>query len=373
MIILFAIISIIVVYAIYNFIYKKYWNKNLFVDLSFEKDVCVCGEESYILEVISNLKALPISILRVRFYVSKFLDFGNAQNVSVSDKSYKNDIFSVMFFQRIKRKISFTCRRRGFYQIDKADIVSYNLFLKSPLVDERACNLSLTVLPGFAPQKKLDSAFLSIYGQVAALRSQLADNFEFKGIRQYESFDSLSAINWKASAKSDELMVNIHGYTSGVEAIVILNAETDTAFADDRVVEQCISICAGLCAKFIKAQIPTSFISNAADCVTGGEVCVGSASGDGHIKAIRTALARLDCKNVSSAEAMLSNIKNDANKIYVVISSARKQSLLDCVSDLANACTLTFVNVYKRGDAQSISGNKRLNVLNWEIDRFDNI
>ncbi len=373
MIIFFAIASIAIVYAIYNFIYKKYWRKNLSVDLNFERNVCICGEENSLFEVVENLKALPISILRVRFYVSKYLDFGDGQNVSVSDKSYKNDIFSVLFFQRIKRKIDFTCRRRGFYNIDKIDIVSYNLFLKTPLVDEKKCNISLTVLPKFAPQKKLDAAFRSIYGQVVTTKAQVTDPFEFKGIRPYETFDSIRDINWKASAKSDELMVNVTGYTSGVEAVVILNTEPDTKFIDDRITEQCISICAGLCAKLIKSQIPTSLITNGTDCINGGSVKIESASGEGHIKTIRTALARLDCKNASPAENIFSSINHDGSKVYVVISSARKQSLLDCITAFANNCPITFVNVYKKGDEQSVKGNKTLNVLNWEIDRFDNI
>lgn len=374
MVIIFAVISVCIVYLIYNFIYSKLWNKNLLVELYFEKDTCVCGESSFLYEVVSNLKVLPISILRVRFYVSKYLDFGDGQNVSVSDKSYKNDIFSVMFYQRIKRKTAFTCRRRGFYQIDKIDIVSYNLFLKTPLVAEMPCNLTLSVLPKFASSKKLDTVFKSIYGQMAVERAQLTDPFEFKGIRQYETFDSVRDINWNASAKSEELMVNVSGYTSNREVVIILNVTGDNNYVEDRVIEQCISISAGICAKFIKAQIPAAFITNGTDCVTGNEISLKGASGEGHIKAIRKGLSRLDWKNAVNAERMLSNIVKEPNKTYIFVSCARKKSLTDCFAHLSSDNgKATFINVYKKGDDCGLNNINSINVINWEIDRFDNI
>lgn len=367
-------VCLCVMYFVYDFVYRKCWNKNLFVNLNFENETCTSGETNSLCEVILNKKALPISVLRVRFYVSKHLDFGGKQNVSVSDKSYKNDIFSIMFFQKITRRNEFVCRRRGFYHIDKIEVVSYNLFLKSPLCDIRECNISCTVFPRAALKKKIDTLYNTIYGDICVNRAQIYDPFEFVGIRKYETYDSVRDINWKASAKSDELMVNVHGYTAQKEVVIVLNVLGDNEFIDDRVVEYCISIVSSLAVRFAKGGIPTGFLTNARDCVTGGDIDVLCASGDLHSKTIRRALARCDVNNAQDICEYISNLKAKKNTMYVIVSPTSKKELLNKVSDFkSSGGEMCFINVYKKGEEKNVCSNVGFAVHNWEMESFEGI
>lgn len=368
--IIIAIICLLVIYMIYNFIYRRFWSKNLSVELKFKNDFCVCDEENELIEVVSNAKFLPISILRVRFYVSKHLDFGDKQNVSVSDKSYKNDIFSVMFFQKITRTIKFTCKRRGYYNIDRIELVSYNLFLKTPLTATVECDTSLTVLPKSVSAKKLDVVYNSIYGDIILQRAKMTDPFEFKGIRNYESFDSVRDINWNASARSEELMVNVHGYTSSQRVVLILNVLADNDFIDDRVIEGCVSVAQGMCVRFIKSGIPTGLLANGRDVVNAGAISLPCASGEGHIKSVRRALARCDTKNACDIRDLISDINVQKDIVYVFVSCASKKELTESVKALGVNNDVSFINVYKKGENKHKKSENGIKMFNLELDRL---
>lgn len=372
--IIICVLCLYLTYLIYDFVYKKFWSKNLFVSLNFEKDTCTSGEKNSICEVVLNKKILPVGILRVRFYVSKYLDFGNGQNVSVSDMSYKNDVFSVMFFQKITRKTEFLCRRRGFYSINKIELVSYNLFLKSPLCDERECNITCTVLPKAAEKKKTDTLYNTIYGDICLKRAQLSDPFEFVGIRKYETYDSIRDINWKASAKSDELMVNVHGYTAQKEVVILLNVLGDNQFTDDRVIEYCISIASSFAVRFVKSGVPVGLLTNGCDCVGDKEINIDCASGNMHAKAIRRALARCDINKACDICEYISNMTIRKNTMYIIISSASKKEVLNSVGTFKDfGAEAYFINVYKKGDKKSLTANGKFMVYNWEMENFEGI
>ena len=49
-------------------------------------------------------------------------------NASITDQSYKRDVFSFLFHQQITRTLSFQAKKRGFYEITGAHAVAYDLF-----------------------------------------------------------------------------------------------------------------------------------------------------------------------------------------------------------------------------------------------------
>ncbi len=368
-----AFIGVFCVCFIYNLIYKKYWQKNLKVELSFRDDVSVCGEQNELIEVVTNAKLLPVSILRVRFYVSKHLDFGGEKNVSVSDMSYKSDVFSVMFFQKITRSIAFLCKRRGYYNIDKIEIVSYNLFVKTHLTASCECDANILVLARSAPAKKMDVLYKNIYGDVILKRAFLSDPFEFKGIRAYDASDSIKDINWKASSSSEDLLVNVHGYTSNQQVMVVLNVLGDNDFVEDRVIESCISIAQGLCVRFAKSGVPTGLYTNGKNAVRGGTVFVPPAAGESHIKSIKKALALIDTKNADDIRETVLNIPEFKDSIYVFVSCASKKEVIESAKTLQVNDDVLFVNVYKKGEDRKKASERGIKMYNWEIERLENI
>ena len=109
--ILIAIIVLIVLYICLNKIYRKYWNRGLNVELSFDTQVLTEDETGHITEIISNDNFLPIPSLWIKFGVDRSLIFNDIENVTMSDKCYKNDIFSIQLYQRITKKLSFKAEK----------------------------------------------------------------------------------------------------------------------------------------------------------------------------------------------------------------------------------------------------------------------
>ena len=111
-------------YLLQLLLYRKFWSKGLTVEIRFAQEEAVAGQEAVLTEVITNRKWLPIPILHIKFQINRNLRFLSMNNAQVSDLIYKNDMFSLLFYQRITRTLPFRCERRGYYTIRQADAVS---------------------------------------------------------------------------------------------------------------------------------------------------------------------------------------------------------------------------------------------------------
>ena len=56
------------------------------------------------------------------------------------------------------------------------------------------------------------------------------DPFEFKGIRNYTTSDPMKKINWSASAKTGELMVNNYYDTTSRHVTIFLDVVNDSVW-----------------------------------------------------------------------------------------------------------------------------------------------
>ena len=76
-------------------VYRRLWNEELEVNVKFLEEAVVEGMDSELTETIANRKWMFLPVLQVGFETHKNLQFGQEENVSVSDLCYKRDVFSV--------------------------------------------------------------------------------------------------------------------------------------------------------------------------------------------------------------------------------------------------------------------------------------
>jgi len=119
-----AIIGALLLFLLQKYLYSQFWNKNLTLDLSFSDERAIEGEEMILFETVTNKKLLPLPILKVRFMTSKYLSFIDTTNSIVTDNYYRNDLLSIMMYQKLTRSLSFLCTHRGYYTINCLDVVS---------------------------------------------------------------------------------------------------------------------------------------------------------------------------------------------------------------------------------------------------------
>ena len=101
----------IVLFFLQKILYSRVWNRDLNASVRFEQSKLVEGEVGTLLEVIENRKKLPLPMLKAQFQTSKNLAFEDEKETKTSDQYYRNDVFSVGGRERVRRKLSFVCKK----------------------------------------------------------------------------------------------------------------------------------------------------------------------------------------------------------------------------------------------------------------------
>jgi len=296
MAIILAVLGVVIVYFAYSVIFSRIWDKELYADIRFETGHAVCGEDAVLVETITNRKMFPIPVVNIKFHIDRSLVYSQMENVSLSDKTYKNDIFSLLMYQKITRKLVFNCKRRGFYRLDSMDVIAINMFNDRKYIKPQALDSGILVYPAYTGIDRLDVPFRRIMGNLQTKRDLLDDPFTFRGIREYQGFDTMKSINWKATAKTGELKVNLYESTTEQEVMILLDLEQETVLFNDALVEEGISLAATLAELFISKSIPTGLVTDGRDVETKEEVRVVSGCGRNHVYSVLTELARIDTK-----------------------------------------------------------------------------
>ncbi|NLP16882.1 MAG: DUF58 domain-containing protein [Clostridiales bacterium] len=289
-----ALLGAVLLYKLQEYLYRKLWNKGLNVDLSFSKDAAIEGEELSLIETISNRKLLPLPVLQVKFMTSRTFNFRDMDNSVVSDNFYRSEMTSVMMYQTLTKALTFECTKRGYYTIERMEIICSDLFMTKEHVDTFDINIHLYVYPKPIETTRLEATFSKMLGSVISKRYIIEDPFEFRNVREYQSYDGMKSINWKASAKTDMLKVNVFDYTSSQNVIILINTESETIWKYDDLNEESIRIAASLSREFIRQGIPVSIYTNAKDLITKEAIEVPAGSGSNHFQSIQESLARID-------------------------------------------------------------------------------
>lgn len=362
----------VLVYLIQNRLYQKYWNKSLYVSVDFEKKQAVRGEQVNLIEVVTNNKILPLSMLCLKFDIDKSFIFADVEDsISVSDKCYKNDIFSLLFYQKITRTLPFVCTNRGFFTITKANLVSSNLFLNIQFAESIPLYTEITVFPDLADGGRLEIPYRKMMGELLSKRCLYEDPFEFSGIREYSTTDTMSSINWKASARTGDLRVNVHGHTASQEICILLDLESEIHWQADKLLEECISIAAGLCDKFISSGVGIRLISNGCDIYSKQPLFIEGGVSASHMDTILTALARIDLKLSPAAfTGVLDKLiaKETGNTLYILVSVAYGDKLSQFYETLAQKSTFAmWILPYSFKPQFDIKMCPSVEIVPWEV------
>lgn len=274
-------------------LFHRFWARKLSVILSFGCQTRVEGEDGILKETITNAKALPVPVLHVKFQMDRHLVFTSSGNFKVTDNSYRSDIFSCMPWQEIRRGLKFQCQKRGYYTISQVQLVSYDLFFTGHFVASVPVWTALYVYPKAADAQRLDLPFWNLMGQALARRSLLLDPFEIQSVRPYESYDPYRSVNWKATARTGELKVNVFSPTASWQVMFLLDVDSDRVWKDEALTEEAIRLCGSYCQLLIREGIPVSVCSNGTDCLSGGMGFLEPGAGPDHLISVMELLARI--------------------------------------------------------------------------------
>ena len=282
-------------------LYEKLWAGKLDVRLEFADKSLFEGEKGELLEIIENGKRLPLPMLKVKFQTDRNLRFTDSDSAKVTDLYYRNDIFQVKGRERITRKLEFTAAKRGYYRIHNIDLVAGDPLLSSEMVESRQTAQYFYVYPAPFVSEEFRRSLQQLNGELLTKLHFPEDPFEYRGVREYQPFDDMRSINWKASAKTGDWKVNQKNCTALQTVRLFFNIEDNGILKKEAMVEASIQIIAGLAAFFLNQGIRVSCYGNGRDILNGEPVHIEAGAGAGQMEQIYRALARIDT-NLKTAD-----------------------------------------------------------------------
>ena len=333
-------IILYLLYQLERYLFARYWERNLEVELGFDKSAVVEGEETSLTEVVTNRNFIPLHILQVGFQTDIGLAFDDETNVTVSDRVNVLDVFSLRFYSRITRTLPVHCPQRGYYSILQTSINASDFFSPDIHYAMRKQRTSLYVYPRLLSFARIEPLMLQLCGEVVTRRILYEDNFTFRGIREYVPTDPMGSINWKATARTGQMKVNIHDYTSSPEITLVLNVEEPRILFETELLEDSIRICMSLADELIKKGIPVSLLTNGKDKVTGETVTLSAGASKDHVTSFLRALARIDLTKDKDdlREIIKRNVEKEDNDrtTYCFISTSRREGAVSAAQTLCD-------------------------------------
>lgn len=368
---IFALLIALIIYVVQLQLYQKYWDRQFSVRLHFDKPFVNCGEKAKLYEVINNDKSLPMPVVYTKFATSNTFIFADITDGVKTDHYYRNDAFSILGHQKVTRQLEFTTSKRGYYFIKTADIIAKDFFITKTFANKYDTYADIYVFPLLLPINNFRLPFTSITGDIISNKFAIEDPFMYKGIREYETYDNYRHINWKATAKHGNLMVNSYHNTSSYSIRIILNLETNSMFQHEETKEISISMASTLATELIKYNIPVSLCTNGCDIVTNEYVYSSTGNNQKHLQQLNMQLARINtiAPHKNPHELLDETIAfSDSSTTYILISNYRKDDFINTYTELSHIHNMYLV-IPEYKDVNVNVTCKNLTV--WEVDRYE--
>lgn len=312
-------------------IYEKNWSKGLDAQVDLGKDRYIFqGDSIQVEETLSNDKLLPLPWVYVKYQLS----------VNGRPRIYCSEMFSITFRQRIRRKRSYVLEDRGVYTLGSVDLVSHDLFLTktlSKVATDRPGRI--TVYPRLLEEQEWPVSCRQMMGEIITRRFTLEDPYLFKGIREYQDSDSLRSINFRASARAGQWMVNVHELTVSQKVTLLLGMDKGAQYYDAELYEHALRIAGTLAARCEGEGIPVGLISNGTDALLKTPITVSAGCGQEHIYEILEALARMDIeKEEGTITEVLAEVgrQADPDTLYILITPCYKEEIREAFEGLCS-------------------------------------
>lgn len=329
--ILIACAVLILLFLTLRALYDRFWDKGLSCRISFTQEYAVEDEASALSEVIVNRKLLPLPVLEISFHMDKRLHFSSEENSSLSDQTYRRDVFTASMRQKITRTLPFKCAGRGYFRINEMGLTAQDLFLTKKYISHMPQNTDFYVLPRTVPAHQVQIPYARIMGEVLSRRRVCDDPFEFGGLREYSRGDPMKYINWKATARAGKLLINIHESTLSQRVILAVDMEAGGDFLN----EYAVRLACSLSERLLADGIEISLYSNGSDVQTGEGWRMEGVSGLGSLLAVKKKLACL--QSGADLPPLCGCLPAPGDDLVVLISRSQRDDLGRAFSELVGS------------------------------------
>lgn len=254
--ILYAYAAILILSILGIVINRRYLN----IDILFERNVYSSGENGKFTVVLNNRGLIPIPYLIVANSALKKLSSRyNGDAVYIGSSTSKKLRYEVRF------------RNRGIYNFGDTEAKFKDT---AAILESRGVYTTKALVQVYPKIVPVDSSLfkgINLFNNYKLSPSGIDDPYTIRDNRKYREGDSLKRINWKVSAKYNDLYIRNHEIVIGEEFNIFLdmniaNYRYDAAgVTEEQLVDTCASIVHYLTKKkiisklFINASNPRAF------------------------------------------------------------------------------------------------------------------
>lgn len=367
MILIIAVIMAVLVFYGEKRYFREHWNKGLSVKLRFCQKGVNAGERCLLEETISNEKRMPLPSLQVKFKTSAAFLFEQDGNSSVTDYYYRTDLFAVGGRRRITRTLEFIPTRRGYYELDSFDILAKDFLYAAACSERRNNQTCLYVYPYKRDVSRFDILYRRMQGEMLAHRTLEEDPFAFRGMREYRPTDSMRRINWKSTAKSGKLLVNMYESSYDQEICILLDGSCRREGHKMEMQEMAVSLASSVAADLLQKGVPVSLRSNMTDILTGERIYCPVGNNRQHLNLMDRQLALADTESLQGGlRGLWDEIQDQGkgNRCYLIITADETQELYHMVEEKrAEKAEIYGIVLCREGEA----GQPEDGFMYWEV------
>lgn len=296
----------------------------------FEKDRVFFGDTVNYIQEITNTKILPLPWIRVDTEVPAAVEFlkGNLVPHHRADKKILSGLYSLLWYQKIRRKYPVYCKSRGIFAFGPGILSTGDVFGFFEKEKPMGSTASLIVYPRIVDiivaEGKPDITLSGVIGR----KTLLTDPFCFTGTRDYVPGDLLKCVDWKSTAKLDRLRVKVYdsSFTKRISILLDVNTfEIAWEGIDPELSEFLVILAASIAKKALDQGFEVMLASNgrmvSPDKDTDLITLIPYGSGSMHLRNILECLACLSNYSIFKIEEILPRtlgmLKRDSKVIYI--------------------------------------------------------
>lgn len=324
------LILLVILTGVELLIYRKHALSDLSFHVSFSRPIAQCGEIIEVIEVAQNNKRLPLPFILLKFESPDAFHFLDMSNTSVSDLFYREDMLTMKPFSRHTRRIKVRCVKRGLYSFVRVNVSTSDLLLLEKITHTFDNDASITILPEKITPPEMETLLSVSYSDLMARRTPLTDPMSFSGIREYRPEDPMRDINWTATAKAGDFMVNQTTSTCHRQVSIFVNLESYNLKDSVALLEKSLSLAYSYMIELGNMGIPSRIFTNGKDIATGSPVTDILASDAPGLLRRGIALARIDLSAgvIPFSDLIEEYLPATGTDDYIVVISPRYKGLV---------------------------------------------
>lgn len=268
------------------------------------------GERVPITLSLSNRKFLPLPWVEVRDEFPERLP-PDEVHLAPASKPLVGLLIrstSLGWYERVSWRYSLTCRERGYYQFGPALLRSADLF--GLFVRERPAEHRdhLVVYPRTVPLVELGLPAQRPFGERRGAERIFEDQSRVAGLRDYVPGDPLRRIDWKATARRQQLQSRVYEPSTTLHLIVALNISTlEQPWAGyiPELLERTIMAAASVARYAYEARYAVGLLANGSFPESDRPIKIAAGRDPAQLLKILEALAMIGPFMISSLTAML--------------------------------------------------------------------